>query len=158
MRLMRDPFIDAVDRAIQRLADAEGRRISVAEIIRRTNLPSSRRSAVHYHLNRNVDRRQGHNVPAWLVEGLAEVLPITAGELTSAARQAAGFAAAAVATTGSEIVEAVSAFYADPELTSEERARVTASLLRTIAALSRRRLKAAFWDTAAGGPSSLSSS
>jgi hypothetical protein len=59
-------------------------------------------------------RERGHYVPPWLVEGLARVLPITAVELESAARQAAAFISAAESTSTADVVQTVAAFSEDP--------------------------------------------
>lgn len=127
-----DAFIEAAEDARRQLIRAEGRDVSWREVIRRAGWPDNKRAGIAYHLNPNVDRPRGHNVPPEIVAGLAKVLPVSEHELARAARVAAGYNVADE-TTDTDVPSIVSRFYGDDAVSPDEKAEVTARLLRIIA-------------------------
>jgi hypothetical protein len=126
-----DAFIQAVDDARRRLIREEGRNVSLREIIRRAGYSEKERPSVFYHLNQNRHTGEGsHRVPDELVTRLAQVLPITEGELRKAARVSAGFN---VADEGPDVAYVVARFFSDENVSAEEKRAVTARLLQIIA-------------------------
>jgi len=133
-----DAFIEAAEAARRQLIRQEGRDVSWREVIRRAGWPENKRAGVAYHLNANIDRPKGHNVPAEIVSMLASVLPISEQELARAARVAAGYNVVDE-TPDTDVAAIVSRFYGDEEVTQEEKSEVTARLLQIIAEEQRRR-------------------
>jgi hypothetical protein len=86
-----DAFQQAVEDARRQLSNLDGRDVSVRELIARSGLPASKRSAVSYHLNARIERKRGHHVPQEIVQALADVLLIPCEQLAGPARIAAGF-------------------------------------------------------------------
>jgi hypothetical protein len=132
-----DAFIEAAEDARRRLISSEGRDVSWREVIRRAGFPDDKRAGVAYHLNPNIDRARGHNVPPEIVTRLAEVLPISEPELARAARIAAGYNVTDDAE-GTDVTGVVSRFYGDDTVSEDEKAEVTARLLQIIAEETRR--------------------
>lgn len=85
--LVTDAFAQAVEEARIRLARTEGHNISVRELARRANVNYR---TLHYNLS---PERQatGRRIDPHLVHALAQVLPISEGELMRAAQVAAGY-------------------------------------------------------------------
>lgn len=135
-----DAFIEAAEEARRQLIRSEGRDVSWREVIRRAGFPDDKRAGVAYHLNPNIDRARGHNVPPEIVARLAAVLPISEQELARAARVAAGYNVDDEAES-TDVARVVSRFYGDETVTEEEKAEVTARLLQIIAEESRRGLR-----------------
>lgn len=86
-----DAFQRAVEDARRDLSDVEGHEVTISDLIARSSLPASKRSAVYYHLNPSIERKRGHRVPAEIVRALADVLPVSEDRLAAAAQEAAGF-------------------------------------------------------------------
>lgn len=138
MRTNMDAFIEAVESARQRLIRQEGRNVSGRELLRRAGFTDKQRPTVSYHLNPN--RHTGakpHNVPFYIVERLAAVLPVSQEELAAAARVAAGYSVRED-EPGPELTYMVQRFYDDEDISPEEQARVTARLLQIIAEVTSR--------------------
>lgn len=133
MRNTVDAFIRTVEDARHRLSKKEGRNVSVRELVRRAGFDESQRAGVTYHLNPNRhDGTKPHNVPPDLVKRLAAVLPtVTEEELTKSAQVAAGFTE--VDTSSEEVAYVVQRFYGDDSISAEEKAGITARILRIIA-------------------------
>lgn len=127
-----DAFIEAAEEARRQLIRREGQDVSWREVIRRAGWPDGKRAGVAYHLNPNIDRPRGHNVPPEIVTGLAKVLPISEQELARAARVAAGYNVVDE-TPDTDVTTVVSRFYGDDAVSPDEKAEVTARLLRIIA-------------------------
>lgn len=144
-----DAFQTAVEDARQRLARAEGRPISVQEMLRRAGFSDEKSGdrltlrGARFHVDaKEYERRRrpgrGHTVPPELVDALAEVLPISRAELQRAAQVAAGFDVVEQAPTD-DVAATVARFLGDPTVSEQERAAVTAELLRIIAEQQTRR-------------------
>jgi hypothetical protein len=133
-----DAFIEAAEEARRQLIRSEGRDVSWREVIRRAGFPDDKRGGVAYHLNPNIDRARGHNVPPEIVARLAAVLPISEQELARAARVAAGYNVTDIDEESADVAGVVSRFYGDETVTEDEKAEVTARLLQIIAEESRR--------------------
>lgn len=127
-----DAFIEAAEEARRQLIRNEGQDVSWREVIRRAGYPESKRAGVAYHLNPNVDRPRGHNVPPDIVSNLAKVLPISEQELSRAARIAAGYNVVDEAGEP-DVAAVVSRFYGDEAVSAEQKAEVTARLMQIIA-------------------------
>lgn len=127
-----DAFIEAAEDARRQLIREEGQDVSWREVIRRAGWPESKRAGIAYHLNPNVDRPRGHNIPPEIVSRLAKVLPISEQELARAARIAAGYTVVDEASD-TDLPAIVSRFYGDDAVSPDEKAEVTARLLRIIA-------------------------
>lgn len=85
-----DAFERLVADARDTLSVAEGAPVSWREICRRAGFGDNDFGRVSYHLlPRN--RTRGHHVPAWLINALAPVLPVSRLELNRAAAEAAGY-------------------------------------------------------------------
>lgn len=134
-----DAFIAAVDDARRRQGLAEGRDLSMSEIIRRAGYTPKERAGVFYHFDRKKQWRKGHKVPPELVARLTgprqdgasgPVLPISHEELARAAHLAAGYN---VEVVGGDLPTAYARFLGDHEVTEEEKREVTARLLQIIA-------------------------
>jgi hypothetical protein len=129
-----DAFIEAAEAARRQLIRNEGQDVSWREVIRRAGYSESERGRVAYHLSSTKQWPKGHNVPAEIVQRLAQVLPISEQELQRAARIAAGFNVVDEPPNA----DVVSRFYGSEDVTEAEKAEVTARLLQIIAEESRR--------------------
>jgi hypothetical protein len=132
-----DAFQEAVEDARRQLSILEGRDVSVAELIERSGLPKSKRSAVYYHLNPNIARKRGHHVPQDIVQALSDVLLIPYEQLAGAARVSAGFQVER--TDLPDIPAMVARYLGDPEVDETKRDEVAARLLDVLARNAQRR-------------------
>jgi len=133
-------FQEAVEKARQQLSLLEGKEVTEAEMIRRANLPASRKRSVAYHLNPNVDRKRGHQVPADIVEALADVLLIPTAELAESARVAAGFQRETGPRASAQAVySAVERFMGDEEVDPRVRDEVEDKILEVLLRMRRKR-------------------
>lgn len=136
-----DAFQRAVDDARRQLELAEGRQISMSELLRRAGFRESTDAkggltikGARYHLEpgNNRARKGGHRIPAELVEKLSDVLPVGRDVLQRAAQVAAGFTE--VIETGREDIPTLLVRYlGDAEVTEQEKAETTARLLQVLA-------------------------
>lgn len=138
MLTLMDAFQEAVERARQHLSTLEGAEVTEAELIRRTNLPESRKRSVAYHLNPNVDRKRGHQVPPDIVRALADVLLVSADEMAEAARIAAGFDQP-VGGQSVDLPAAVARFLGDDSVDPQEREEVEDRILEVLLRMRRNR-------------------
>lgn len=128
-----DAFIQAVDEARSQLIRAEGRNISVRELIRRAGFDDSQRPGVAYHLNPNRHTGQRpHRVPPELIKKLASVLPISEEDLSRAAAVASGLNVVDRDPLSSEVTYVVSRFFGDENVTDADRQAATARILQII--------------------------
>lgn len=136
--VLMDAFQDAVERARSQLSLLEGAEVTEAEMIRRTTLPESRKRSVAYHLNPNVDRKRGHQVPPDIVRALADVLRVSVEDLSEAARVAAGFDQQ-VGGPSTDLPSAVARFMGDESVGIDEREEVEDRILEVLLRMRRRR-------------------
>ena len=136
--LLVDAFQDAVEDARRQLSILEGRDVSVAELIERSGLPKSKRSAVYYHLNPNIQRKRGHHVPQDIVEALSDVLLVPYEQLAGPARVAAGFQEER-AGSHPDLPALVARYLGDPTVAEDRREEVAARLLDVLARNAQRR-------------------
>lgn len=136
MLLLVDAFQDAVEDARRQLSILEGRDVSIAELIKRSGLPKSKRSAVYYHLNPSLERKRGHHVPQDIVEALADVLLVPYEQLAGPARVAAGFQEI---SSHPDLPALVARYLGDPEVDESRRDEVAARLLDVLARNAQRR-------------------
>lgn len=140
MLLLVDAFQEAVEEARRQLSILEGRDVSVRELIARSGLPESKRSAVYYHLNPNISRKRGHHVPQDIIKALSDVLLIPYEQLAGAARIAAGFQEER--TDRPDLPAMVARYLGNPDVTEAERQEVADRLLEVLARNTRRRRRA----------------
>src|SRR5687767_8214253 len=117
-----DTFQQAVDDARRQLIRAEGRNVSVRELIRRAGFEESRRASVARHLNTRLSWPKGHKVPPDIVRALAAVLPISEPDLMRAAQTAAGYRA--TPADDRDLGYDVARFLGDETVSEEEKARL----------------------------------
>ena len=132
-----DAFQQAVEDARRQLSILEGRDVSVRELIARSGLPESKRSAVYYHLNPRIERKRGHHVPADIVQALSDVLLVPLEQLAGPARIAAGYQEER--SDHPDIPSMVARFLGDPDVTEQQRQEVADRLLEVLARNARRR-------------------
>lgn len=135
-----DAFQRAVEDARHQLGLAEGRQVSLSELLRRAGFPERAEGGgltmkgARYHLEpgNNAARKGGHRVPAELVDRLADVLPISRDELQRAAQVAAGFTVE-ITTGNPDIPTMLARYLGDEEVTEQEKQETEARLLQIIA-------------------------
>lgn len=132
MLLLVDAFQEAVEDARRQLSILEGRDVSIADLIERSKLPKSKRSAVYYHLNPKIERKRGHHVPQDIVQALSDVLLVPYEQLAGPARVAAGFQ---VEQQGDhpDLPSMVARYLGDPDVDEARREEVAARLLDVLA-------------------------
>lgn len=131
MLVLMDAFAEAVEAARQRLARDEGHPISTRELARRTGI---KYSTLAYNLSEK-RAAEGRRVSADVVHRLADVLPVSEGELTRAAQVAAGFQVTEtdLPDLGQTIVR-----YLSQDLSREDRLRTLMRLQEVLAEEMRR--------------------
>lgn len=135
-----DAFQQAVEDARRQLSILEGRDVSVADLIERSRLPKSKRSAVYYHLNPRIERKRGHHVPQDIVQALSDVLLVPYEQLAGPARVAAGFQEER--NDHPDLPSLVARYLGNPEVDEHQREDVAARLLEILARNARKRRRA----------------
>jgi hypothetical protein len=134
-----DAFVETVEDARYRLSKQEGRTVSMREVLRRAGYTDAQRAGVFYHLNKQAEWPNGHDVPPELIARLTgprqdgqpgKVLPLSHEELTRAAQVARGYN---IEMTGADLPAIYARFLGDREITEEEKRAVTSRLLQIIA-------------------------
>lgn len=130
-----DAFERLVSDARDQLSATEGQVVSWREIVRRAGFDDVDFGRVSYHLLPRT-RTRGHHVPAWLIDRLVGVLPVSRLELNRAAAEAAGYEVTdgqgAAGTEAEQLVPMVTRVLGDKELTPEQRRRLRDEVLAVI--------------------------
>jgi len=132
-----DAFTRAVAEARDRLSSREGRTVSWREIVRRAGYDDPKMfGRISYHLLPRDRDRGAHLVPAYIIEAMAKVLPISRAELMRAAAEASGYDLEGSEMTPSDVVVLVTRTLQDVD--PDERDTIGSEVIEAILRARRR--------------------